>query len=155
MIVLIFLIVVILNIITLYIITDKFLCKESICGKKSLFSIITEIFSVLLNLALVYCVFWAVAFGLWLISADGLFYTSDKIYTSDFIAGMILLETSVFLPYGLNLLLYKSWYGKTGLSKWWIFPAIIIGAGVFAVSVFNIISGNFISVWSEVQWIRR
>ncbi|MDE7137704.1 MAG: hypothetical protein K2O29_04505 [Ruminococcus sp.] len=108
----------------------------------------------LLNFVFAYVVFWAVAFGLWLISADGLFYKSDKIYTSDFIAGMILLETAVFLPYGLNLLLYKLWYKKTGLLKWWIFPAIIIGCGVFVVCVFNIISDDFISDWSKVQWIR-
>lgn len=152
---LIFLVVVILNIITLYIIINKFLCKENICERNSLFSIITKIFSVLLNIALAYVVFWAVVFGLWLISADGLFFKSDKIYTSDFIAGLILLETAVFLPYGLNLMLYKFWYGKTGLSKWWIFPAVIIGAGVFVVCLFNVISGDFISDWSEVQWIRR
>ncbi|MDE5620394.1 MAG: hypothetical protein K2I80_07715 [Ruminococcus sp.] len=151
---LIFLIMIIFNIILLYLIIDKFLCKENICERASLFSIITKIFSVLLNFVFAYVVFWAVAFGLWLISADGLFYKSDKIYTSDFIAGMILLETAVFLPYGLNLLLYKLWYKKTGLLKWWIFPAIIIGCGVFVVCVFNIISDDFISDWSKVQWIR-
>ncbi len=152
---LIFLIMVILNIISLYLIICRFLFKENICEITSWFTIITGIFSVLLNLALVYCVYWAVTFGLWLISADGLIFKSDKIYTSDFIAGLILLETAVFLPYGLNLLLYKLWYGKTGLSKWWIFPSIIIGCIVFVVGVFSIISGDFIKDWSEVKWIRR
>ncbi len=151
MIVLIFLFAVILNVIAMYLIISNFSYKENICERNSLFSIITRIFSVLLNLVLAYGVFWVVTFGIWLISADGLFYKSEKIYTSDFIAGLILLESAVFLPYGLNLLLYKLWYRKTGLSKWWIFPAIVIGIGVFVVCIFNIISGNFISDWSEVQ----
>ncbi len=150
---LVFLIVVILNITALFFIIKKFFRIDKFNGKKSSWSIVAKVFSVILNLVLAYGVFWAVAFGLWLISADGLF-RSDKIYTSDFIAGLILLETSVFLPYGLNFLLYKIWYRKVNISKWWIFPAIIIGCGMFVVCVFNIISGDFIDDWATVEWIR-
>lgn len=135
MIVLIFLVVVILNMIAMYIIIDEFLRKENICKKNSLWSVVAKVFSVIFNLALAYCVFWVVAFGIWFISTDVLFFRSDKIYISGFIVGMILFEIAVFLPYGLNLLLYKLWYRKVNVSKWWIFPSTIIGAGVFVVFV--------------------
>ncbi len=154
--VLIFLFAVILHIITLYLIINKFLCKEKICERKSLFSIITKIFSVLLNLALAYVVFWAVIFGALCLSPYGIFHNIVKIYMSDFITGLILLvETSILLPYGLNLLLYKFWYGKVGLSKWWTFPAILIGVGAFIGTVFLVLSENFINGWAKAEWIWR
>lgn len=152
---LIFLVAVVLNITALYVIIRKFFRKKTVSGKTSSWSIVTKIFSVVLNLALAFGVFWAVALGLWLISTDGLFFSTGKIYKSDFTIGLILLETAVFLPYGLNLLLYKFWYGKKGLSKWWTFPAIVIGAGAFIWSVFHILSENFINDWSKAKWIRR
>ena len=99
MIILIFLVLIILNIITLYVIINKFFCKEEVDGKNSSFSIITKVFSVIVNLALAYGVFWAVVLGVLCLSPYGIFHNIVKIYISDFITALILLETAVFLPY--------------------------------------------------------
>ena len=156
MIILIFLVLIILNIITLYIIINKFFCKEKVCGKKSLWSIIAKIFSVILNLALAYVVFWGVILGLLFISPFGWFGgVRDRLWVSDFATGLLLCEVSVFVPYGLNVLLYRLWYKKFGLSKWWTFPAILIGAGAFIGYVFLVLSENFINGWAKAEWIWR
>lgn len=149
---LIFLSVSALNIAALYFIIKSFFHIKTVSGKTSSWSIVAKIFSVIFNLVLAFCVFWAVALGLWVISADGLFVKGDNIYISDFITGMILIETSIFLPYGLNFILHKLWYQKTGLSKWWIFPDIIIGVVVFAVCIVVIIAGDYINDWSTLPW---
>lgn len=152
----IFFVVVMVNITGLYFITKKFFRKRTVSGKKSSFSTVTKVFSVILNIALAYVVFWAVIFGAFCLSPYGIFHNIVKIYISDFITSLILLvETSIFLPYGLNLLLYKFWYGKVGLSKWWTFPAIIIGVGAFIGTIFLVISENFINGWSQAEWIWR
>ncbi len=150
--VVIFFLVVIVNIIGFYFIVRNFFRQEIYSGKNSLFGTMTKIFSLILNLVIFWSVIYAVCGGLWLMSAHGHYYKVESIHLFDFYAGLILLETAVFLLYGLNLLLYKLWYKKTGLSKYWIFPAIIIGAGALILCVFSIISGDFMNDWSTVEW---
>ena len=150
----IFFFVVMSNTIGFYFMIKNFFREWTVSGKNSLFSMVTKVFSVILNLVLFWSVIYAIAGGLWLISADGHYYKVESIHLFDFYTGLILLETAVFLPYGLNLLLYKLWYKKTGLSKCWIFPSIIMGAGAFILCVFCIISGDFINDWSTVEWRR-
>ena len=152
MILIIFFLVVVVNAIGFYFIVRNFCRQERYSGKHSSFSMVTKIFSVVLNLVIFWSVIYAVAGGLWLMSAHGHYYKLESIHLFDFYAGLILVETAIFLPYGLNLLLYKWWYKKTGLSKYWIFPAIVIGAGALILCVFSIISGDFINDWSTVKW---
>lgn len=151
----IFLIAVILDITAFAIIIGHFFCIDRFSGKKSAWSIVAKVFSVIFNLALAYGAFWAICFGLFLISPYGFLYKSEKIYISDFLTGFALIETAVFLPYGLNFLLYKIWYRKVDISKWWIFPAIITGIGAFVLIVFGVISDGYIKDWSTIKWIRR
>lgn len=151
----IFLIFVILDITALAVIIGKFFCIDRFFGKKSAWSIFAKVFSVIFNLALCYGVFWAIVLGLFFISPYVFFYKSDKIYMSNFCIGFAILETGVFAPYGLNFLLYKIWYRKVDISKWWIFPAIITGIGAFAIIVINIIFGGYIKDWSTIEWIMR
>ncbi|MCM1505888.1 MAG: hypothetical protein NC177_01955 [Ruminococcus flavefaciens] len=150
-----FFFVVIANITVLLFIIKRFFWIDKFNGKKSAWSIVAKVFSVILNLVLCYGVFWAIVFGLFLISPYGFLYKSDTIYMSDFCTGFALLETAVFLLYGLNFLLYKIWYRKVDISKWWIFSAIIIGVGVLAIVVLNVVSGDYIKDWSTIEWIRR
>lgn len=150
----IFFLVVMINAIGFYFIVRNFFRQEIYSGKSSVWSTVTKVFSVILNLVIFWSVIYAVCGGLWLMSADGSYYKVKSIHLLDFYAGLIFLETAVFLPYGLNLMLYKLWYKKTGLSKYYIFPAIVIGAGALIVCVFSIISGDFINDWSTVKWIR-
>ena len=152
--VIIFFLVVVVNITGFCFILRNFFRKERYTGKSSVWSTVTKIFSVIFNLVIFWSVIYAIAGGLWNISAHGHYYKLESIHLSDFFTGLILIETAIFLPYGLNLLLYKWWYKKTGLSKYWIFPAIAIGAGAFIVCVFSIISGDFINDWSTVKWRR-
>ena len=152
--IIIFFLVVMINILGFYFIVRNFLWQERYSGKNSLFGTVTKVFSLILNLVIFWSVIYAVCGGLLLMSADGHYYKLESISLSDFFTGLILLETAVFLPYGLNLLLYKLWYKKTGLSKCWIFPAIIIGAGALILCVFCIISEDFINDWLTVEWRR-
>lgn len=152
--IIIFFLVIIVNAIGFCFIVRNFFRQEIYSGKNSVWSTVTKIFSLILNLVIFWSVIYAVCGGLWLMSADGHYYKLESIHLSDFFNGLIIIETAVFLPYGLNLLLYKLWYKKTGLSKYWIFPAIVIGAGALIVCVFSIISGDFINDWSTVKWRR-
>ena len=152
--VVIFFLVVVVNAIGFCFIVRNFLRQERYSGKNSSFSTIIKIFSLILNLVIFWSVIYAVAGGLWLMSAHEHYYKVQSIHLFDFYAGLILVETAIFLPYGLNLLLYKLWYKKTGLSKYWIFPAIVIGAGALILCVFSIISWDFINDWSTVKWRR-
>ena len=152
--VIIFCFVVMVNVMGFCFIVRNFCRQERYTGKSSVWSTVTKIFSVILNLVIFWSVIYAIASGLWNISAHGHYYKLESIHLSDFFNGLIIIETAVFLPYGLNLLLYKLWYKKTGLSKYWIFPAIVIGAGALILCVFSIISGDFINDWSTVKWRR-
>ncbi|MDE6780341.1 MAG: hypothetical protein K2J40_02635 [Ruminococcus sp.] len=152
----IFFFVVMINIIGFYFMTKKFFRKRTVSGKNSSFSTVTKVFSVILNLALAVGALFGVALGLFCISPFGLFGgVYEKFWVSDFVTGLLLCEVSVFVPYGLNVLLYKFWYKKFGLSKWWTFPALVIGAGAFIVCVLDILSERFIRYWSYGEWIWR
>jgi len=150
---LVFLIVVILNITALFFIIKKFVRTDKFNGKKSSWSIVAKVFSVILNLALAYVVFWAVALGLWFIKTYGIITDTWKIYISEFNMGFIFLETAFFVPYGLNVLLYKFWYRKMGLSKWWTFPALIMETVAFIITVLYVLSNDYIRGWTNAEWI--
>ncbi|MDE5770066.1 MAG: hypothetical protein K2I06_00340 [Ruminococcus sp.] len=152
----IFFFAVMINIIGFYFMTKNFFRKRTASGKISSFSTATKVFSVILNLALAFGALFGVALGLFCISPFGLFgIVRDEFWVSDFATGLLLCEVSVFVPYGLNILLYKFWYKKFGLSKWWTFPALVIGAGAFIFCVFDILSERFIRYWSYGEWIWR
>lgn len=151
-----FFVAVMINIIGFYFMTKNFFRKRTVGGKTSSFSTATKIFSVILNLALAFGALFCVALGLFCMSPFGLFgFVREKFWGSDLIIGLLLCEVSVFVPYGLNVLLYKLWYKKFGLSKWWTFPALVIGAGAFIFCVFDILSERFIRYWSQAEWIWR
>ena len=149
--VIIFFLVVVVNIIGFYFIVRNFLRQERYSGKSSVWSTLTKIFSVILNLVLIYGVFWGFFIGVMFMSPRGLF-NYHKIYVSDFCTGFLLLEASVFLPYGINMLLYKVWYRKNNLCKWWIFPALLIGAVTFVLAVLFVITNGYIKDWSTAEW---
>ncbi|MDE6834439.1 MAG: hypothetical protein K2J39_09400 [Ruminococcus sp.] len=151
--VIIFCFVVMVNVIGFYFIVRNFFHMERYTGKSSVWSTITKIFSVILNLVLIYGVFWGFFISLMLMSSRGLFYNYHKIYVSDFYTGFLLLEASVFLPYGINMLLYKVWYRKNNLCKWWIFPALLIGAVTFLLAVLFVITNGYIKDWSTSIWL--
>lgn len=148
----IFLIVIMLNITALYFMIKKFFQIDKISGKKSSWRTVTGVFSIIINLVIVFGVCYAMGLGLLLISAYGLFCKRETIYISDFSTGLILIESAIFLPYGLNLLLYKLWYKKTGFSKRLIFPSIVIGIGNFILCVFWMIVGGYINDWATWPW---
>ncbi|MDE6776797.1 MAG: hypothetical protein K2J25_02570 [Oscillospiraceae bacterium] len=147
----IFLIVMILHIIAIIFIIKKFLQIDEVSVKKSPES--TEEEPVLISIILIFIIgfvaFCVTLSGLMCIIyhpsppgvvTDFIIPSLDRTpYIYNFIKGLILIESAIFLPYGLNLLLYKLWYKKTGLSKWKIFPSIIIGIGNFILCVFVII----------------
>ncbi|MDE5556585.1 MAG: hypothetical protein K2J32_02650 [Ruminococcus sp.] len=151
-----FFVAVMINIIGFYFMTKNFFRKRTVGGKTSSFSTATKIFSVILNLALAFGALFCAALGLFCISPFGWFGgVRDRLWISDFATGFLLCEVSVFVPYGLNVLLYKFWYKKFSLSKWWTFPALVVGAGAFIICVFEILSGRYIRYWSQAEWIWR
>lgn len=101
-----------MNITALCFIVRGFVRKGKVSGKTSVWSTITKIFSVLLNLLIDYGVFWELIFGIWFIRAYGIVIGNREIYIFEFNMGFIFLETAFFVPYGLNVLLYKFWYKK-------------------------------------------
>lgn len=153
---LIFLVVVILNITAMRFIVRGFFRKDKVSGKNSTWGTVTRIFSVIFNIALGVGAFWGIALGFFCMSPFGWFgNVREKLYFSDLVSGLLLCEISVFVPYGLNVLLYKFWYKKLGLSKWWTFPALVIGTVAFIILVSDILSENFIHYWSQTEWIWR
>lgn len=153
---LIFLVVVILNVTAMRFIVRGFFRKVKVSGKNSAWSTITKIFSVIFNIALGFGAFWSMVLGFFCMSPFGWFgNVREKFWVSDLVSGFLLCEVSVFVPYGLNVLLYKFWYKKVGLSKWWTFPALIMGVATFIFCIFEIISSEYIRYWSQCEWIWR
>ena len=150
--VIIFCFVVIANVIGFCVIVRNFFRMERYTGKSSVWSTVTKIFSVLLNIVLVYGVLWGFVIGFMSMSTGSIF-SYNKIYVSDFFTGFALLEASVFLPYGINMLLYKIWYRKNNLCKWWIFPALLTGAITFLLAVISAITSGDIKDWSIAEWL--
>ncbi len=148
----IFFLVVIVNAIGFCFIVKNFFRQEIYSGKNSSFSTMTKVFSVILNLVLAYGVFWGFLISFMFMSTRGIFYNYHKIYVSDFYTGFLLLETLFFLPYGINLFLYKVWYRKNNLCKWWIFPALVIGAVTFLLAVSGLLIIGYIKDWSTAEW---
>ncbi|MDE6501703.1 MAG: hypothetical protein K2L10_06430 [Ruminococcus sp.] len=152
MIVIIFCFVIIVNVIGFYFIVRNFLWREKYSGKSSVWTTVTKIFSVILNLVLIYGVFWGFFISFMFMSTQGIFYNYHKIYVSDFCTGFLLLETLFFLPYGINMFLYKIWYRKNNLCKWWILPSLLIGAVTFLMAVLCVITIGYINDWSTAKW---
>lgn len=152
---LIFLVVVILNVTAMRFIVRGFFRKVKVSGKNSAWSTITKIFSVIFNIALGFGAFWSMVLGFFCMSPFGWFgNVRDKFWVSDLVSGLLLCEVSVFVPYGLNVLLYKFWYKKVGLSKWWTFPALITGALAFIITVSYVLSNDYISGWTNAEWLK-
>lgn len=150
----IFLIIFALNVTAFCFMIRNFFRKGKISGKNSVWSTITKIFSVLLNLLIDYGVFWELIFSICFIRSYGLVTGTWKIYISEFNMGFIFLETAFFVPYVLNVLLYKFWYRKFGLSKWWTFPALLTGALAFIITVSYVLSNDYISGWTNAEWLK-
>ncbi|MDE6034633.1 MAG: hypothetical protein K2G36_01815 [Ruminococcus sp.] len=151
--VIIFCFVVMVNVIGFYFIVRNFFRQERYTGKSSVWSTVTKIFSVLLNIVIAYGVFWGFFISLMFMSTRGIFVNHHKIYVSDFCIGFALLEASIFLPYGINMLLYKIWYRKNNLCKWWIFPALLTGAITFLMAVSGLLTIGYIKDWSTSEWL--
>ena len=151
--VIIFCFVVMVNVIGFYFIGRNFFRQERYTGKSSVWSTVTKIFSVLLNIVLVYGVFWGFFISLMFMSTRGLFCNHHKIYVSDFFTGFALMEATIFLPYGINMLLYKIWYRKNNLCRWWIFPALLVGAITFLLAVSGLLISGYINDWSTSEWL--
>lgn len=159
---LIFLMIIILHIIAIVFIIKKFLKIDEATMKNSPASIVTGDISVILNSVIGLVALFVAVHGLWLIAYPRIsnkptlfsnYALNQTIYICNFIKGLLFLESAIFLPYGLNLLLYKLWYKKTGLSKWKIFPSIIIGIGNFILCVFIMILGDLINDWATWPWM--
>ncbi|MBD5142620.1 MAG: hypothetical protein HDT22_03300 [Ruminococcus sp.] len=159
---LIFLMIIILHIIAFIFIIKNFLQIDEVSVKKSLKNTKEE--PVLTSIIIGFIALLAIFTGLPLlvrtsISGAKLSFSTHPatlfnktIYICNFIKGLIFLESAIFLPYGLNLLLYKLWYKKTGLSKRIMLPSIIIGIINFILCVFWIIVEGYINDWATWPW---
>lgn len=162
----IFLIVMILHIIAIIFMIKKFLKIDKTNIKKSPASIITGIISVIINCIIGYIAFCYAFNGLLLMVSEMISYIdlpysnhpprellNETVYICNFIKGLLFFESAIFLPYGLNLLLYKLLYKKIKLSKWVIFPSIIIEILIFMLCVFWIIISDYINKWATSPWL--
>ena len=74
-------------------------------------------------------------------SSGGLFDSATKIYVSEFVWSVILLAIIYGIPM-LNLILYRCWYIKTGISrKWTVIPFTLILTGMSFV-IFLVLYSN-------------
>lgn len=163
---LIFLMITILHIIAFIFIIKNFLQIDEaneVSAKKIPEITVTKNISEIINCVVILLSFYATYLGLLLIASHGLFdigipfsnhslFLNRTIYICNFIKGLILIESAIFLPYRLNLLLYKLWYKKTGLSKRIMLPSIIIGIINFILCVFWIIVEGYINDWATWPW---
>ncbi|MBQ8175672.1 MAG: hypothetical protein IJ035_01375 [Oscillospiraceae bacterium] len=79
-------------------------------------------------------------------------YNEPEVYGVDFLWGLFLIVISIVVPAIANLLLYRFWYSKCGLSKKWIYiPITIITVGLLTVSVFFIVVG-YIDGRINAEW---
>ena len=125
--------VLVAHIVIFILITRSFFRKKVLCENNSGYSFMTKFLSVILNIALGVTAFSGARLGQFLIVPEYFISDTENSYLLKYITGIVISEIVVFLPYGLNLLLYKCLYRKNGLSKWWIFPAIPVGAGAFLI----------------------
>lgn len=125
--------VLVAHIVIFILITRSFFRKKVPCENNSGYSFMTKFLSVVLNIVLEVTAFSGARLGQFLIAPEYFISDTENSCLFKYITGIVISEIVVFLPYGLNLLLYKCLYRKNGLSKWWIFPAIVIGAGAFLI----------------------
>lgn len=109
-------------------ITRRFFKKKIPCENNSRYSFLMKFLSVIFNTEFGATAFLGIKLGLSLISSN-----SEDLHLLEFITGVIISEAVIFLPYVMNLLLYKRLYRKNGLSEWWTFPAIPVSVGTFLV----------------------
>ena len=119
--------------------------------------IITRVCSVVINLILAFAGFVGTLFGLLFMSPYPLIsfggYAEPKVWGTDFLIGLFLLAVSIVVPVIANLLLYRFWYSKCGLSRKWInIPIGIITVGLLAFSVFIIITNGYLDGWINAIW---
>lgn len=139
-----------------------FMLKKALCLKKTVlektadnkriaenWAALSVLINILLALGTVFCTFSGNA----LISPIGLFIEMKEIYTENVVFGVILILTAIFLPSRINMALYKYCYGKRGLSKWWIFPSVLMVIFSVGWTVFLIIFFDFITGWAKINWI--
>jgi len=127
-----FSVVLMAHIIIFFLITRSFFRKKTSC--RNYYGFVMKFLSVILNLAFGVIAVAGVKLGLSLISAeDFLRYYKEDFSLLKCIEGMIISEVAVFLPLGMNFLLYRHLYSKNGLSKWWTFPAVLVSIGVFLI----------------------
>lgn len=121
----------VVHIVIFVLIIRNFFRKKTPCRN---YSFVMKFLSVALNITLGITAFLGVKMGLSLVSAeDFLRYYKENFSLWKCISGMIISEVAVFLPCGMNLLLYKRLYSKNGLSKWWTFPAVLVSMGIFLI----------------------
>ena len=99
----------------------------------SRYSYVMKFLSVILNMEFGVAAFLGVKLGLSLISPYYCIPDNEDFHSLEYITGVIISEVVIFLPYAMNLLLYKRLYRKDGLSKWWTFPSIPVSAGAFLI----------------------
>ncbi|MDE5556586.1 MAG: hypothetical protein K2J32_02655 [Ruminococcus sp.] len=114
-------------------IARSFFRKKIPYENNSRYSYVMKFLSVILNMEFGVVAFLGVKLGLSLISPYYCIPDNEDFHLLEFITGVIISEVAIFLPYGMNLLLYKRLYRKNGLSKWWIFPAIPVSVGTFLI----------------------
>ncbi|MDE6780340.1 MAG: hypothetical protein K2J40_02630 [Ruminococcus sp.] len=114
-------------------ITRRFFRKKIPCENYSRYNSVIKFLSVILNTESGVAAFLGVKLGLSFISPYYCIPDNEDFHLLEFITGVIISEVAIFLPYVMNLLLYKYLYNKNGLSKWWIFPAIPVSVGAFLI----------------------
>ncbi|MDE6427042.1 MAG: hypothetical protein K2K89_13045 [Ruminococcus sp.] len=111
-------------------IARSFFLKKIPCENNSRYNSVIKFLSVILNTEFGVTAFLCIKLGLSLICPDECI---EDVHLLEYITGVIISEVAIFLPYGMNLLLYKPLYRKNGLSKWWTFPSILLSAGAFLI----------------------
>lgn len=119
------------HIVMFVLIIRSFFRKKTPCG--NYYGFILKFLSVALNIIFGITAFFGVKQGLSLISAEDFLRYKENFSLVKCIAGMIISEVAVFMPCGMNLLLYRCLYSKNGLSKWWTFPAVLVSMGIFLI----------------------
>lgn len=155
--------VIILNITALGFILRNFVYLKDTKGKESQYSDVARMFSGIINFTITFGVFILETYGWELLLSPlmGLNYTGytepiteeTVVYTPEVIVGVIMLESAIYLPYAINYLLYKVWYKKAGISKWWILPGLVVSTFSFMSSVCVVIFNNVADFWATYPWV--
>ncbi len=118
-------------------------------------AVIIRVCSVAINAVLAFAGFVGTVFGLLFMSPYPIINfghpVEPRVCMSDFILGLIMIFAAVIVPVIVNLVLYRFWYSKNGLSRKWInIPIGIITAGLLFISVVTAV--NYMDGWLSAVW---